>query len=64
MSQIVQYTDFTLKDLQSEAGIQRLNVFLHDLVAQIHAMQGTTGPIKPDADIDMGGKYKVLNQKP
>ena len=64
MAQNVTYQDFTLKDFQAEAGIQRLNLFFRNVVAQAQAQQGTTGTIQPDADIDMQGKWKVINQKP
>ena len=63
MSQIVTYIDFTKEELQTEAGVSKLNLFLRDLVAQIHALQGTTGAIKPDADIDLQGLYSVINPK-
>lgn len=64
MSQAVQLQTFTLADFQTEAGIAKLNQFVLDVVNQIQAMQGTTGTIKPDANIDLQGKYKVVNSVP
>lgn len=64
MAQLVQYQRFTKEDFQSDAGVSRLNQFLSDVVGQIQAMQGTAGPIQPDADIDLRKKYKIINPAP
>jgi hypothetical protein len=64
MAQVVTVESFTLKELQTEAGIAKLNMHLFNLTTQIQAMQGTIGKIQPDADIDMRGLYRVINQKP
>ncbi len=61
MAQLVQFQLFTKEDLQSDAGVAKFNQFMSDVVSQIQAMQGTTGNIKPDADIDLQGKYKIIN---
>ena len=61
MAQLVQFQLFTKEDLQSDAGVAKFNQFMSDVVSQIQAMQGTTGKIKPDADIDLQGKYKIIN---
>ncbi len=64
MAQLVQYQRFTKEDFQSDAGVSRLNQFLSDVVGQIQAMQGTTGTIMPDANIDLQKKWKVINPAP
>ena len=64
MAQAVQVQTFQKEDFQTDAGIQKLNLWVLQVSNQVQAQQGTLGPIKPDADIDMGGKYRVINQKP
>lgn len=64
MAQLVQHQEFSLEELKTPAGIAKLNQFHFDLVAQIHALQGTTGTIKPDSDIDLQGLYKIINEAP
>jgi hypothetical protein len=61
MAQLVNYREFTHEELKTPEGVSKLNQFLYDIVSQIHAMQGTTNVIKPDNDIDLQGKYKIIN---
>lgn len=63
MAQVLQFVDFTLAELKTQQGIDRLNGFLRDLVSQIYANSGTLGTIKPDANIDLQGKYQIINAK-
>lgn len=62
MAQLVTVESFTLADLQTEAGVQKLNTAMLNMAKQIQLMQGTLGTIKPDADIDLQGKYKIVNE--
>jgi hypothetical protein len=63
MAQVLQFVDFTLAELKTDQGVDRLNGFLRDLVSQVYANSGTLGIIKPDANIDLQGKYDVINPK-
>lgn len=63
MAQAVQHQTFTLQDFKTEAGIAKLNLWVQQVSAQVQMMQGTLGNIKPDADIDLQGKWKVINAK-
>ena len=64
MSQLVKLTRFTKEELQTDAGVARLNDWMSNVVFQIQAMQGQSGAIKPDNNIDLQGKYKVINAAP
>lgn len=63
MAQLVQLVDFTLAELKTDQGVDRLNGFLRDLVSQIYSLTGTLGDIKPDANIDLRNRYNILNPK-
>lgn len=64
---LVQFTmsDFTVegKPCITRQGLDKLNAFVRQSTTQAYAGQGTTGPVKPDNDIDMQNLYKVINQK-
>lgn len=63
MTQLLQFVDFTLAELKTDQGVDRLNGFLRDLVSQVYAVSGTLGTIKPDADIDLQNRYQIINVK-
>lgn len=62
--QLVKFERFTVQDLQTPEGVARLQNWMDNVTQQVQAMNGNSGNIKPDGNIDMGGKYKVINQAP
>lgn len=62
MAQQVQPEQFTLAELQTEAGVQRLNLWIKNVAEQIWIMNGNAGAVKPDNNIDLQNKYKIVNE--
>jgi hypothetical protein len=51
----VQFTQFSLEDLQSESGINNLNTLLTQLTKTVNANIGTAGPVVQPSGIDVQG---------
>lgn len=64
MDMQVQPIIFTKEELATDAGVGRLNDWIRRVYSQLLLLTGSpSGVIQPGANIDLQGKYKVLNPK-
>jgi hypothetical protein len=65
MDMQVQPETFTKAELATDAGVMRLNDWIRRVYSQFLIVTGTAnGVIKPGTNIDLEGKYRILNSKP
>lgn len=57
----VGYTPIKPSDLQDPT-LSALNQQFRQLIDAVNALQGLNGTIAVGADLDLGGKYKVINE--